>query len=352
MKLNNIALARLELSSHIVRAATPLVLEAGEAASLAQDVFRFYKEKINPSAQGLLARSREANADTYPIAGLYPSPTLFHIIYDVDETRLALETQNEAEAQKAFRLFREQRVVRPDMEYVQNSVRGGLDEIVAALLWQVGAIKVSLGDIRPVFKVDERKNRSPIYIDVKCLPNYPVINDFIISAAAMLVAGLPFDAVCGIEAGSIAFATLLSEKFSRPMFFARREKRYPEASLLEGVRDHEIFRKRVLLVDDTIVRGWTKARIIGEIRARGGRIESCLVLFDRLEGGREALAKDGVKLYSLTSRSAALSQTIPEDITLLTRAEYTEVLEYFNDPKSWHAKRGFDYYELLPKGTN
>ncbi len=351
MKLNNIALARLELDANIVRAVTPLILEAGEAAGLAGDVFRLYHEKINPEARGLLACSREANADTYPFAGSYPVATFFHIVYDVDETRLALETQNPAEAQKAFRLFREQRVIRPDMEFVKNSVWGGLDEIVAALLWQVGAIKVSLGDIRPVFKVDERKNRSPIYIDVKCLPNYPVINDFVISAAAMFVAGLQFDAVCGIEAGSIAFATLLSEKFSKPMFFARREKRYAEAPLLEGVRDHEIFRKRVLLVDDTIVRGWTKARIINEIRARGGIIDSCLVIFDRQQSGREALENEGVRIFSLTNRAAALSKTIPEGITLLTETEYAEVLEYFQDPKTWHTRKGFDYYELLPKGT-
>jgi len=351
MKLNNIALARLELESNIVRAVTPLVLEAGEAAGLAADVFRLYQEKINPGAQGLLACSREANADTYPFAGAYPVPTLFHIVYDVDETRLALETQNAAEAQKAFRLFREQRVIRPDMEFVKKSVRGGLDEIVAALLWQVGAIKVSLGDIRPVFKVDERKNRSPIYIDVKCLPNYPVINDFVISAAALLVAGLGFDAVCGIEAGSIAFATLLSEKFSKPMFFARREKRYAEAPLLEGVRDHEIFRKRVLLVDDTIVRGWTKGRIISEIRARGGQVDACLVLFDRQQGGQEALKNEAVTIYSLTNRAASLSKAIPAEITLLTEAEFVEVLEYFKDPKTWHTKNGFDYYELSPKGT-
>jgi orotate phosphoribosyltransferase len=351
MKLNNIALDRLEFDQNIVRAVTPLILESREAAGLALDIFRLYQDKINPAAQGLLARSREANAETYPIVGSYARATLFHIIHDVDETRIGLETQSPVEAEKVYRLLREQRIIKPNMEYVKNSVRGGLEEIVAALLWQVGAIKVSLGDIRPVFKVDERKNRSPIYIDVKCLPNYPLCNDFVIATAAMLVSSLKFDAVCGIEAGSIAFATLLSEKFSKPMFFARREQRYAEAPLLEGVKDHEIFRKRVLLVDDTMVRGWTKARIINEIRTRGGIIESCLVLFDRQQGGQEALEKDGVQIHSVTNRDAALAKTIPDEITLLTVEEYSEVLEYFKDPKAWHVKRGFDYFELSPKGT-
>lgn len=349
MKLSQISLDAIELRESIVKATVPLMLEPREANSLANDIFEIYRQKINTKAVRLNHRSREANAATYPIVCKDTSPTLFHVIYDVDKTRISMETQNREEAEKFYRIFREQRIIKPDIEYIRKYAKGNLDEIVAALLWQVGAIKVSLGDLRPLFKVDERKNRSPIYIDVKCLPNYPSIDDFIVSEAALLASNIDFDIICGIEAGSISFATSLSKKFNLPMFFARRKRRYVEASLLEGIKEHEIYKRKILLVDDTIVKGWTKERVIDEIKLQGGIIESCLVIFDRQQGGKEALDKKDVKLCSLTNKEAALSKSISKEITFLTDREYEEVLSYFRDPKEWHKRRGLPYYELSPK---
>jgi orotate phosphoribosyltransferase len=253
---------------------------------------------------------------------------------------------------KMYRILREQRIITPDLAYIREHLSGNLAEFVAALLWQIGSIKVSLGDLKPLFKVDERKNRSPIYIDVKCLPNYPVVNDFMISQAALLLSNISFDLICGVEAGSITFAAFLAQKFAKPMFFARKEKHYPEASLFEGIKSHELFRKKVLLVDDTLVKGWTKERIISEIRNQGGFIDACFVIFDREQGGREDLERlpsGAVRLYSLTNRAAALSKKIPRAITFITDYEYDEINDYFESPPSWHKKSNLPYYELTPK---
>jgi len=348
MKLSQISFDTIELKKNIVKTTVPLILESKEANTLANDVFEIYKQKVNAKATRLNPRKREANADTYPITCKDTSSTLFHVIYDVDSTRISFETQNEEEAEKVYRIFREQRIIKPDIEYIRKYVKGNIDEIVAALLWQVGAIKVSLGDLRPLFKVDERKNRSPIYIDVKCLPNYPSINDFIVSEAALLTNNIDFDIICGIEAGSISFATSVSKTLNLPMCFARRKRRYAEASLLDGIKEHEIYKRKVLLVDDTIVKGWTKERVIDEIRLKEGIIENCLVIFDRQQGGSKALEQKGIKLCSLTNREAALSKSISNEITFLTDKECEEALSYFKDPKEWHKKMGFSYYELLP----
>jgi orotate phosphoribosyltransferase len=227
---------------------------------------------------------------------------------------------------------------------------GNLAETVAAVLWQIGAIKVSLGDLRPLFKVDEGRNYSPIYIDVKGLANYPAVNDFVMASAALLVRNLEFDVVCGIEAGSIAIAALLAQKLHRPMFYARRERRYPEASPFEGIKNHELYRKRVLLVDDTLVHGWTKTRVIREIREWGGRVDACFVVFDRQQAGSAELEQAGVRLISLTDRDAALSDKIPREISFLTDDEYDEVLRYFRDPRAWHSGRGFTFHEPARAG--
>jgi orotate phosphoribosyltransferase len=348
MKLEQLPIRDIEQDKKIVRVVTPYILEYSEVKDLVQDVLKVYQEKINSNALTLGEMQREANADTYPVVFQDKSASGgFNIIYDIEETRLSFETQNEEEASKMYRILREQRIITPNLTYIRENLSGNLAEFVAALLWQIGSIKVSLGDLKPLFKVDERKNRSPIYIDVKCLPSYPAVNDFIISQAALLLSNLNFDMICGVEAGSISFAALLAKQFAKPMFFARKERNYPEASLFEGIKSHELFRKKVLLVDDTVVKGWTKERVITEIRKQGGFIEACFVIFDREQGGREDLIKLGVELFSLTNRHAALSKRIPRPITFITDYEYDEIDEYFENPSDWHKKRKLPYHELI-----
>jgi orotate phosphoribosyltransferase len=350
MKLSQVPLRDLELNANVVQAVVPIVLEASEVRDLSADIAAVYRTHVNPAAGAPGRPQREANADTFPIALNRPPSARLHFIYDSEETRLALECQSIEEAGKVFRLWREQRIVSVDLDYIRSRVRGSLSEIVAAVLWQLGAIKVSLGDLRPLFTVDAGRNRSPIYVDVRSLPNYPIASDFMVSQAALLLRPVAFDALCGIEAGSIAFAAELAQKLAKPMFFARRVRKFPEAPLLEGIKPHELFRKRVVLVDDTLVKGWTKERVVTEIRDQGGIIDTCFVIFDRQQDGRVSLERLGVNLLALTDRKAALSPAIPREITFLTDQEYREAEDYFQDPAAWHRRKGLDYHELTDTG--
>ena len=347
MRLSQVPLKEIERSGPVMRASTPYILEYAEVASLAQDLFGIYRAKINRAASRLGPRQRESNAESYVLFGGNRELGRFHVVYDIDETRLAIEL-DEDEADKFYRLMREQRIVKPDLGHIRRVMAGNMSETVAAVLWQIGAIKVTLGDLRPLFRVDEGRNYSPIYIDVKGLANHPAVNDFVLSSAALLVRNLEFDVICGIEAGSIAIAAVMAQKLAKPMFYARRARRYPEASPFEGIKSHELFRKRVLLVDDTLVHGWTKTRVIKEIREWGGRVEACFVIFDRQQQGSKDLAQVGVKLDSLTNRDAALSPKIPREISFLTEEEYEEVTRYFADPGAWHAARGYAFHEPSP----
>lgn len=346
MKFSFLPFHTIELNDSLVRAATPYILDYQEVAAIVKEFFLIYQQLINSRAQELGKVQREENAESYPLFGPLGELGRVHIVYDLGETRLAIELLSQEEATKVYRLLREQRIVVPDLAAIREKMSGNLAETIASIFWQIGAIKVSLGDLRPLFKVDENRNYSPIYIDVKGIFNYPSVSDFVLSTSALLVRNLDFNVVCGIEAGSIALAALLAQKLCRPMFFARRERRYPEASPFEGVRGHELFRKRVLLVDDTLVHGWTKSRVIEQIRDWGAKVAACFVIFDRQQGGEEELARLGVRLYSLTNRDAALSPKIPREISFLTDAEFAEVTQYFHDPYGWHTRRGLPFFPL------
>lgn len=345
MKLEQIPISNIEISKNIVRFSTPLIFETSEINELVKSSFLTYQKTINPQVKSLGKCKTEANAQSHPFIKTRQSPVFFNIIFDLTETNFSFEATNQAEALKLFRLLRDQRQIFPDLATLKN-LKGSFSEIIAALLWQIGAIKTSLGDIKPYFKVDERKNYSPIYIDMKVLPAYPTVYDFIISTSVLLLEDIDFDLVCGIEAGSITLANLIAHKFSKPMFFARREKRYPEASLLEGINSASLLHKNVLVVDDTIVAGWTKTRVFEEIRKLGGKVDKCFVIFDRQQSSTQSLKHQGVDLYSLTNIKAALSKNIPKSITYLTDDEYREIRTYFQSPQAWHTKKRFTYHEL------
>jgi len=345
MKLEQVPITEIDIRKNIVRFSTPVIFEASEIKELVSSSFNTYKLKINNRIKSLGKVKSEANAQSYPFTQTKKSSVQFNIIFDLTQTNFSFEASDNDEALKIFRLLRDQRQIIPDLTTIQ-SLKGNLSEFIAALLWQIGAIKVSLGDIKPYFKVDERKNYSPIYIDIKNLPAYPTVFDFIISTSALLLANLDFDLVCGIEAGSITLASLIAHKFSKPMFFARREKRYPEAKLLEGINSAQLLHKKVLVIDDTIVAGWTKARVFEEIRRFGGTVDKCFVIFDRQQNSTQTLKEHGVTLYSLTNFKAALSPNIPKALTYLTGEEYQVIREYYSSPKDWHRKHGFKYFEL------
>jgi orotate phosphoribosyltransferase len=344
MRLEQLPLSALEVSKNIVRFSTPLILETHEISLLVRNVFIAYKEKINPQIHSLTSPEHEANALIYSFRPLKGSPVYFSVIFDSDQTHFSIETSNSGEALKIFRLLRDQYQIVPELE-ILTKLKGSFSEIVAALLWQIGAIKVSLGDTKPFFKVDNRKNYSPIYIDIKVLSSFPLIFDFVIASASLFLEKIPFDLICGIEAGSIVLAHAFAQKFLKPSFFARRSRRYPEAPLLEGINPALLLHKKVLVVDDTIVSGQTKLKVVQEIRKLGGQVDKCFVIFDRKQQGREVLKKAGIELLSLTDIKAALSVNIPREITQLTVEEYQELKSYFKSPKRWHEKHGFKYYE-------
>ncbi|MEO0086739.1 MAG: phosphoribosyltransferase family protein [candidate division WOR-3 bacterium] len=345
MEISKLAIKDLKLKDNLLNFSTPRLLELKEIENLAKDISKNICKKIIGKELVLKESKKDANCVSYNLNKNYE----LHFIFDINETRITFVGKKQEEAKKLFRLLREQRIVLPNLYEVLNKIKGNLSEIIASLLWQIGAIKVSMGDLRPYFKIDERKNRSPIYIDLKGLPNYPAVCNFIISTSALILSTLQFDFICGIEAGSIALASLIAQYLSKPMFFARREKRYPEAPILEGIKLPELYKKRVLLIDDTIVKGWTKIRIINFIREAGGICDSCFVLLDREQGGEEELKKIGVKLYSLTSLSALFSKNIPKEITFITDEEEREIEKYLKNPEGWHKEKGFIYYHLTPK---
>lgn len=128
--------------------------------------------------------------------------------------------------------------------------------------------------------------------------------------AALRDAGWAPDAVGGLTLGAdpIAYAlAMASATTPRPLraFTVRKEaKAHGAGKLIEGPFQPG---DRVVVIEDTITTGSSARTAAAAVRAAGGDVIGVLALVDREEGGREALAAEGLDVVALATASAIVA---------------------------------------------
>jgi orotate phosphoribosyltransferase len=107
--------------------------------------------------------------------------------------------------------------------------------------------------------------------------------------------------LAGLELGGIPIVTALGRHTGLPCAFVRKKaKEYGTAKLAEGA---EIQGRQVLVVEDVVTSGGQVIISTDDLRRLGARVDHCLCVIDRQEGGAEALAVQGIQLISLFTRA-------------------------------------------------
>jgi orotate phosphoribosyltransferase len=216
------------------------------------------------------------------------------------------------------------------MSDLTKEILDSIRRVTALQLWQLGAVKVDLAN---PFKLTSG-NYSPIYINCRHLISSPAFCDLFSAAARILCEAdrVEFDVVAGGETAGIPFAAFLARGFGKPMVYVRKQaKSHGTESQIEGVLRPA---RRVLLVEDLITDAGSKQAFIAAIRRVGAVVEDAVVVFDRLQGGREALQKDGVRLHALSDMNIALS--VGEEAGAVSSEATSVVRLYLKDPREWH----------------
>jgi orotate phosphoribosyltransferase len=123
---------------------------------------------------------------------------------------------------------------------------------------------------------------------------------------ALRDAGWEPDAVGGLTLGAdpIAYAlAMASATTERPLraFTVRKEaKAHGAGKLIEGPFQPG---DRVVVIEDTVTTGSSARAAAAAVRAAGGDVIGVLALVDREEGGREALAAEGLDVVALATAS-------------------------------------------------
>ncbi|MDQ1278771.1 MAG: orotate phosphoribosyltransferase [Thermoproteota archaeon] len=146
---------------------------------------------------------------------------------------------------------------------------------------------------------------SPYYIDLRIVPSIPeafnrVVNMYL-DVTKNEIKTDNFSRIAGIPTAGVPFASVLAYSLSKPFLYVRKEaSTHGRERRVEGILQPG---DQVLLVDDVITTGGSLLTAVDAIRAEGGVVKDVLVLIDREEGGREALAKIDVELHCLTKIS-------------------------------------------------
>jgi len=192
--------------------------------------------------------------------------------------------------------------------------------IIAASFWEAEAIKVS---VNKPFTLTSGKP-SPFYVDCRVLISYPTYRDMITTCAYWLCEQhkLQADYIAGGESAGIPFAAWLADRMKKPFIYVRKQpKGHGLTSQVEGKIEPG---KTVLLYEDLITDGKSKLNFITGIRKDNCIVTDCLVVFDRQEGGQDALQEEGVRLYSLVTMDECL------DVGFKNRYLSQEELELIN----------------------
>lgn len=165
---------------------------------------------------------------------------------------------------------------------------------IAKILYKIDAFKFG------VFRLTSGRV-SPYYIDLRVVPSFPdafkQICDFYGKAISSKIGLKNFDRVAAVPIAGVPFGSQIALDLKKPFFYVRKGVRFHgRQRRVEGILHSG---DRVLLVDDLVTTGLTLKQVADAVTAEGGIVNDSVALLDREEGGKEELAKNGIKLHAL-----------------------------------------------------
>lgn len=140
---------------------------------------------------------------------------------------------------------------------------------------------------------------SPIYIDLRVCVSYPKVLGLIgdMMMTKLKESNAQYDLVCGVPYTALPIATAMALKYDIPMVVRRKEaKSYGTRKMIEG---HYTKGQNCLVIEDLVTTGGSVCETAVELDKEGLVVKEVVVLIDRQQGAREALAAKGFRLHSV-----------------------------------------------------
>ena len=190
---------------------------------------------------------------------------------------------------------------------------------LAQALFRIGALRFGK------FTLASGKTSS-YYVDLRVVPSDPEAYGLAVAAylaEAKRIGDANFDVVAGVATAGVTISSPVAYVLRKPMVYVRsEEKGHGLGKLVEGaVRPGW----RALVVDDLVTTGGSIISAVEALRKAGCVVQEAVVLVDRLEGGKENLARAGVKLGAFADVRELVETLYAE--RKVTKADYQAVLK-------------------------
>jgi len=143
--------------------------------------------------------------------------------------------------------------------------------------------------------------KSSYYVDLRMIPSFPHQFRRMIKHLQNTISeeiGLDnFDAIASVPTGGLVIASALALETIKPLVYVRSQaKSYGTGKLVEGLITEGM---RILVVDDVATTGGSVINGIKELRKAGAITSDTYVIVNRLEGARESLEQENVRLHHM-----------------------------------------------------
>jgi len=179
--------------------------------------------------------------------------------------------------------------------------RARLLELLKTLSYRRGKVTLASG------------KESDFFVDCKqtvlTAEGHSLVGEAMFDALSVTPSGSPIvDAVAGVELGGCPLASAVS------LVSFRRGAPLDAVYVRKEVKDHGSRRSfeggtrlapgaRVAILEDVITTGGSTLKALAKLREAGFTVENVVVLVDRLEGGREALEREGLTVRAIYTRT-------------------------------------------------
>jgi len=190
---------------------------------------------------------------------------------------------------------------------------------LAEALFRIGALRFGK------FPLASGKSSS-YHLDLAVVPSdaeaYRLAVSAYLAGVEQIGAGA-FDVVAGVATSGVTVSSPVAYVLRKPMIYVRREEKgHGLGELIEGaVRPGW----RALVVDVLVTTGVSMISAVEALRKAGCTVVDALVLVDRVEGGKENLARSGVKLSAFVDVKE-LVETLYQG-KKVTKRDYQAVLK-------------------------
>ncbi|MBN1876126.1 MAG: orotidine-5'-phosphate decarboxylase [Anaerolineae bacterium] len=166
--------------------------------------------------------------------------------------------------------------------------------------------------------------RSPIYIDLRRVISFPALFQQVVGAYTAIVKTLTFDRIAAVPYAALPAAAAVALQLGQPMIYPRKEvKAHGTGQAIEGAYEPG---QVTVAIEDVITSGGSLLTAIGTLQEAGLKVNDVVVLVDREQGGKAALAESGHCLHAVLTIGQILETLRDEKV--ISAATFEDVKAY------------------------